>query len=98
MSVYFFCIRSGLYIIQDIYIFSSFVLAMVYAVCALYAAKIKQNKKESQLTEKEKEALSKLSFLIKHLIIIFLPMFAAIVIDAVILFYDSFGISQFLGI
>jgi len=71
---------------------------MVYAVCALYAAKIKQNKKESQLTEKEKEALSKLSFLIKHLIIIFLPMFAAIVIDAVILFYDSFGISQFLGI
>ncbi len=98
LSVYFLCIRSGFYIIQDIYIFTSFILAMVYAVCALCVAKIKQDKKEDHLAEKEKELLSKLSILIKHLIIIFLPMFAAIVIDAVILFYDSFGISQFLGI
>ena len=98
LSVYFICIRAGFYIMQDIYIFTSFILAMVYAVCALYIAKIKQNKKEKDLSENEKDLLAKLDFARKHLIIIFLPMFAAVVIDAVILFYDSFGISQFLGI
>lgn len=98
MAIYFGFLRVGFYHIQDIYIFTSFALAIAYAVCAIYTAKIRQHKLEKDLTKKEKELLSKLASAMKHLIIIFLPMFIAVVSDALILFYDSFGISDYLGI
>ena len=98
LSAYFYFLREGFYQIQDIYIIASLILIMIYCLFSLYVAKIKKDKKQNELTTKEKETIIKLEKTRKNLIVLFLPMFAAVMIDAAILFYDSFGISDFLGI
>ena len=98
LSIYFGLVRTGFYYIQDIYIYTSFALAIIYAACALYIARLKQNKSEKELTGKEKELLTKLDNTRKHLIILFLPMLAAVVIDFVLLYYDVFGLADYFGI
>jgi Ca2+/Na+ antiporter len=98
LSAYFYFLREGFYQIQDIYIIASLILIMIYCLFSLYVAKIKKDKKQNELTTEEKETIIKLEKTRKNLIVLFLPMFAAVMIDAVILFYDSFGISDFLGI
>ena len=98
LSAYFYFLREGFYQIQDIYIIASLILIMIYCLFSLYVAKIKKDKKQNELTTEEKETIIKLEKTRKNHIVLFLPMFAAVMIDAAILFYDSFGISDFLGI
>lgn len=98
LSIYFGFIRAKEIVIQDIYIWSSFVLALVYVFVAFAIAFIKQredNKKQEEISTKNSKLLQRLDKARRVILIIFIPMIVALLIDIMLInlgFADFFGI------
>lgn len=94
LSIYFGFLKAKLPIIQEVYIWSSFVLAIGYVFVAFAIAFLKQ-KNENENEKKNGKLLSKLDRIRRMLIIIFLPMIVALLVDIMLInlgLADNFGI------
>ena len=94
LALYFGFLKARMPIIQEIYIWSSFVLAIVYVFVAFAIAFLKQ-KDESGENKKHGRLLAKLDKLRRAVIIIVLPMIVALLADIMLInlgLADNFGI------
>lgn len=94
LSVYFGFIKAGFQIIQEIYIWSAFVIALCYIFCAFFIAYIKNGGKYKN-SKKAAASLPRLESLGKLLLILLIPMLFALLSDYMLIMLglaESFGI------
>ena len=94
ISLYFGFLKSKMQIIQEIYIWGSFVLALGYVFCAFAIAFLKQ-KEEKDGVKQDQKLLQRLDKVRRGIIIVFLPMITSILIDIMLInlgLADNFGI------
>ncbi len=92
LAVYFGFLKAKMPIIQEIYIWSSFVLALAYVFVAFAIAFLKQ---KDEKVGKNGKLLSKLDKIRRAILIIFLPMIVALLADIMLInlgLADNFGI------
>ena len=94
LALYFGFIKAGEIIIQEIYIWSSFVLAVAYVFVAFFLALYKQ-KDENENSKKHCKLLQKLDKTRRVLLIIFIPMIVALLADIMLI---NLGLADFFGI
>lgn len=90
-SLYFGMLRAGEAIIQQIYIWAAFIIALLYVfVCARIASLRDKNEKNE-----EKNSTTKLEKLSKNLLVLLVPIIFALLADYMLIvlgFADYFGI------
>ncbi len=94
LALYFGFLRAKMPIIQEIYIWSSFVLAIAYIFVAFAIAFLKQKENEAE-GGKRGRLLARLDKYRRLIIIIFLPMIVALLLDIMLInlgLADNFGI------
>lgn len=94
ISVYFGFIKAGIQLIQEIYIWSAFVIALCYVFCAFFIAYIKNSDKYKD-NKKATSVLPKLDSLRKLFLILLIPMLFSLLADYMLImlgFADFFGI------
>ena len=94
LALYFGFIKAGKIIIQEIYIWSSFVLAIAYVFVAFFLALYKQ-KDENANSKEHQKLLQKLDKARRVLLIIFIPMIVALLADIMLI---NLGLADFFGI
>ena len=94
LAIYFGFIKAGEIIIQDIYIWSSFVLALGYIGVAFTLAFLKQ-KDENENSNQHQKLLQKLDKARRVILIIFIPMIVALLVDIMLI---NLGLADFFGI
>ncbi len=94
LALYFGFLKAKMPIIQEIYIWSSFVLAIAYIFVAFAIAFLKQKENEEK-DGKRGRLLAKFDKIRRGLIIVFLPMIVALLADIMLInlgLADNFGI------
>lgn len=90
-SLYFGMLRAGLYVIQTVYIWSAFVIALIYVfLCVKIASSREKSEKDT-----EKKTFTASHSLLKNLLIILVPIIFALLADYMLIilgFADNFGI------
>lgn len=94
IAIYFGFLKAKMQIIQEIYIWASFVLALAYVFVAFRIAFLKQ-KQDGKEDGESASKLSKLDNLRRLIIILFLPMIVALFLDIMLI---NLGLADNLGI
>lgn len=94
IAVYFSFVRAQIAAIVNVYIWSAFVLSILYVFCAFAVAYMKQKELYKESTEKQL-LMQRLDKLRKILLVLFIPMIVTLLIDLMLM---NLGIAGYLGI
>lgn len=92
MSLYFGCIKAGVSVIQDVYIYAGFLLILLYAFFAVMTAREKDRGKGGDTMSVRARKYNRLS---KYALVLFLPMVLSLLLDYMLILL---GWAGYLGI